>query len=155
MRSASSTARARDEPTTGLDPEARAEMWAEIEQLAREDGVTVLLTTHDLEEADRLAAQLAIVDRGRVVAAGTPEALKSELRGETLVVELDGSGSHATALEASAAARASTSRSSTARCSVPASAAGCSFGAADRQASSSCLGSTAAPTSSTSRPACS
>jgi ABC-2 type transport system ATP-binding protein len=89
-----------DEPTTGLDPEARAELWAEIERLAREEGVTVLLTTHYLEEADRLAAQLAIVDRGCVVAAGTPEALKSELRGDTLVVELVGSGSHAAAAEA-------------------------------------------------------
>jgi ABC-2 type transport system ATP-binding protein len=79
-----------DEPTTGLDPEARAEMWSEIEQLAVADGVTVLLTTHYLEEADRLAAQLAIVDRGRVVAAGTPDELKSELRGDALVVELDG-----------------------------------------------------------------
>jgi ABC-2 type transport system ATP-binding protein len=88
-----------DEPTTGLDPEARAEMWAEIERLAGEQGVTVLLTTHYLEEADRLAAQLAIVDRGRVVAAGTPEALKSELRGDALVVELDGAGSHAAAAD--------------------------------------------------------
>ncbi len=77
-----------DEPTTGLDPEARAEMWVGIEQLAREERVTVLLTTHYLEEADRLAARLAIVDRGRVVAAGTPEELKSELRGDALVVEL-------------------------------------------------------------------
>jgi len=79
-----------DEPTTGLDPEARAEMWSEIERLAAEEGVTVLLTTHYLEEADRLAKLLAIVDRGRVVAAGTPDALKSELRGDALVVELDG-----------------------------------------------------------------
>jgi len=77
-----------DEPTTGLDPEARADMWAEIERLAREDGVTVLLTTHYLEEADRLASQLAIVDLGRVVVAGTPEELKRELHGDTLVVEL-------------------------------------------------------------------
>src|SRR5919197_2713989 len=79
-----------DEPTTGLDPEARAEMWAEISALAREEGVTVLLTTHYLEEADRLAARLAIVDRGRVVAAGTPDELKSELRGDALVVDLNG-----------------------------------------------------------------
>jgi ABC-2 type transport system ATP-binding protein len=79
-----------DEPTTGLDPEARAEMWSEIERLAAEEGVTVLLTTHYLEEADRLAKRLAIVDRGRVVAAGTPDKLKSELRGDALVVELDG-----------------------------------------------------------------
>ena len=53
-----------DEPTTGLDPEARAELWAEIRRLTREDGLTILLTTHYLEEADRLAGQLAIVDRG-------------------------------------------------------------------------------------------
>ena len=58
-----------DEPTTGLDPEARAQMWAEIERLARQEGMTILLTTHYLEEADRLASQLAIVDRGRIVAA--------------------------------------------------------------------------------------
>jgi ABC-2 type transport system ATP-binding protein len=77
-----------DEPTTGLDPEARAEMWEGIELLAREEGVTVLLTTHYLEEADRLAARLAIVDRGRIVADGTPDELKSELRGDALVVEL-------------------------------------------------------------------
>jgi ABC-2 type transport system ATP-binding protein len=77
-----------DEPTTGLDPEARAEMWDAIERLAAEQNVTVLLTTHYLEEADRLAARLAIVDRGRVVAAGTPDELKSELRGDALVVEL-------------------------------------------------------------------
>jgi ABC-2 type transport system ATP-binding protein len=89
-----------DEPTTGLDPEARAEMWAGIEGLAHEDGVTVLLTTHYLEEADRLASRLAIVDRGRVVAAGTPEGLKSELRGDTLVVELDGGAGHDAALAA-------------------------------------------------------
>ncbi len=77
-----------DEPTTGLDPEARADMWEEIERLAHAEGVTVLLTTHYLEEADRLASQLAIVDRGRIVAAGTPDELKSELRGDALVVEL-------------------------------------------------------------------
>ena len=80
-----------DEPTTGLDPEARADMWNEMEQLAGEEGVSVLLTTHYLEEADRLAARLAIVDRGRIVAAGTPDALKSELRGDALVVELGAS----------------------------------------------------------------
>ena len=77
-----------DEPTTGLDPEARAQMWAEIERLAREEAMTILLTTHYLEEADRLASQLAIVDRGRIVARGTPDALKSELHGDTIQVEL-------------------------------------------------------------------
>jgi ABC-2 type transport system ATP-binding protein len=77
-----------DEPTTGLDPEARAELWAEIGGLARDEGLTVLLTTHYLEEADRLADRLVIVDRGRIVAEGTAEQLKSELRGDALVVEL-------------------------------------------------------------------
>jgi ABC-2 type transport system ATP-binding protein len=77
-----------DEPTTGLDPEARAEMWSAIDRLAREESVTVLLTTHYLEEADRLAGRLAIVDRGRIVATGTPDELKSELRGDAIVVEV-------------------------------------------------------------------
>jgi ABC-2 type transport system ATP-binding protein len=84
-----------DEPTTGLDPEARAELWQEIERLARDERMTILLTTHYLEEADRLASQLAIVDRGRIVAEGTPDALKSELQGDTIQVELsepDGAG---------------------------------------------------------------
>jgi ABC-2 type transport system ATP-binding protein len=77
-----------DEPTTGLDPEARAAMWAEIRRLAGEDSLTVLLTTHYLEEADRLADGLSIVDRGRVVAAGTPDELKATLAGDTLTVDL-------------------------------------------------------------------
>jgi ABC-2 type transport system ATP-binding protein len=77
-----------DEPTTGLDPQARAEMWAEIARMARTEQMTVLLTTHYLEEADHLADQLAIVDHGKVVAHGSPEELKSALRGDTLVIEL-------------------------------------------------------------------
>ncbi|WP_328989561.1 ATP-binding cassette domain-containing protein [Kribbella sp. NBC_01245] len=77
-----------DEPTTGLDPEARADLWAEVERLAADEGMTVLLTTHYLEEADRLADQLAIVAQGKVVAAGSPEALKAELRGDSVHVEL-------------------------------------------------------------------
>jgi ABC-2 type transport system ATP-binding protein len=79
-----------DEPTTGLDPEIRADMWQEISRMAREHGKTVLLTTHYLEEADQLAARIAIVDRGRVVAEGTPEGLKRELRGDAVHVELAG-----------------------------------------------------------------
>jgi ABC-2 type transport system ATP-binding protein len=77
-----------DEPTTGLDPEVRAGMWNEISQLADNQGLTVLLTTHYLEEADRLAARLAIVDQGRVVAEGSPEQLKADLRGDAIQVEL-------------------------------------------------------------------
>jgi len=76
-----------DEPTTGLDPEARAELWAEIERLAMA-GLTILLTTHYLEEADRLARQVAIIDEGRIVARGTPDELKAELHGDAIVVEL-------------------------------------------------------------------
>jgi ABC-2 type transport system ATP-binding protein len=78
-----------DEPTTGLDPEARAELWAEIGRLTRADGLTILLTTHYLEEADRLAKRLAIIDRGRIVAQGTPDDLKAELRGDAIQVELE------------------------------------------------------------------
>ncbi len=77
-----------DEPTTGLDPEARVEMWREIERLAAEELMTILLTTHYLEEADRLTSELAIIDRGRVVVRGTPEELKSDLSGDTIQIEL-------------------------------------------------------------------
>jgi ABC-2 type transport system ATP-binding protein len=77
-----------DEPTTGLDPEVRADIWREIERLAREELMTILLTTHYLDEADRLASRLAIVDRGRIVAEGTPHELKSELEGDRIQIEL-------------------------------------------------------------------
>jgi ABC-2 type transport system ATP-binding protein len=77
-----------DEPTTGLDPEARAAMWEELERLASAERLTILLTTHYLEEADRLAHRLAIVSRGQVVVEGTPEGLKHELRGDSVSVEL-------------------------------------------------------------------
>jgi ABC-2 type transport system ATP-binding protein len=77
-----------DEPTTGLDPEVRAAMWEEITRLATEEGLTIFLTTHYLEEADRLAGRLVIVDRGRIVAEGTPDELKGELKGDAVTVEL-------------------------------------------------------------------
>ncbi len=78
-----------DEPTTGLDPEARAGLWTEIHRLAAFDGVSVLLTTHYLDEADHLAHRLAIIDEGRVVTDGTPDQLKSRLRGDALNIQLD------------------------------------------------------------------
>jgi len=78
-----------DEPTTGLDPEARVDMWAEVSRLAGQEGLTILLTTHYLEEADHLAQRLAIVDKGRVVAEGTPDELKGELRGDTITMLLE------------------------------------------------------------------
>jgi ABC-2 type transport system ATP-binding protein len=77
-----------DEPTTGLDPEARASMWAELERLAEGEALTILLTTHYMEEADQLADRLAIVSRGRLVVEGTPEELKHSLRGDAVEIEL-------------------------------------------------------------------
>ena len=68
-----------DEPTTGLDPQSRNALWAEVARLAREDGVTVFLTTQYLEEADVLADRVGIIDHGRIVAEGTPAALKAEI----------------------------------------------------------------------------
>jgi ABC-2 type transport system ATP-binding protein len=85
-----------DEPTTGLDPEARSALWAEIGRLSADERITILLTTHYLEEADRLAGRLAIVDAGRVIVEGTPDGLKGELRGDAVHVDLraapDGDG---------------------------------------------------------------
>src|SRR3954462_7443076 len=68
-----------DEPTTRLDPRTRPARWDEVGRLAREDGVTVLLTTQYLEEADALADRVGIIDQGRIVAEGTPGALKAEI----------------------------------------------------------------------------
>ncbi len=68
-----------DEPTTGLDPQSRSAMWAEVSRLARDEGVTVFLTTQYLEEADVLADRVGIIDRGKLVAEDTPEALKAEI----------------------------------------------------------------------------
>ena len=68
-----------DEPTTGLDPQSRSALWSEVRRLARDEGVTVFLTTQYLEEADVLADRVGIIDRGRIVAEGTPEELKAEI----------------------------------------------------------------------------
>jgi hypothetical protein len=75
-----------DEPTTGLDPQSRTALWDEVRRLAKDEGVTVFLTTQYLEEADMLADRVGIIERGRIVAEGTPAALKAEIGRPTVEV---------------------------------------------------------------------
>ena len=77
-----------DEPTTGLDPRGRQEMWSVIEELVK-GGVTLLLTTQYLEEADQLADEIAVIDHGKVIARGTSDALKKEVGGERLEIVVE------------------------------------------------------------------
>src|SRR5262249_2953943 len=74
-----------DEPTTGLDPQSRAHMWDEVRRL-RDEGMTVFITTHYLEEADALCDRICIIDDGEIVAEGTPESLKREISGDVVKV---------------------------------------------------------------------
>jgi ABC-2 type transport system ATP-binding protein len=86
-----------DEPTTGLDPRSRLALWETIEGLVA-DGTTVLLTTQYLDEADRLADRIAVIDKGRVIADGTPDELKDKVGGERLEIQLsDGAAPSAAA----------------------------------------------------------
>ena len=89
-----------DEPTTGLDPQSRAHMWDEIRRL-RDEGMTVFLTTHYLDEADALCDRIAIMDHGQIVAEGTPDELKREISGDVVTVGLARAG----AAQAAEAAR--------------------------------------------------
>jgi ABC-2 type transport system ATP-binding protein len=79
-----------DEPTTGLDPRGRQEMWEAIQELVK-GGVTLLLTTQYLEEADQLADEIAVIDRGKVIARGTSDALKKQVGGERLEITVENS----------------------------------------------------------------
>jgi ABC-2 type transport system ATP-binding protein len=83
-----------DEPTTGLDPQSRAHMWTEIRKL-RDEGMTVFITTHYLDEADALCDRIAIMDHGELVAEGTPEELKREIAGDVVTVGVNGSAPEA------------------------------------------------------------
>jgi ABC-2 type transport system ATP-binding protein len=78
-----------DEPTTGLDPQSRTALWEEVGRLARDEGVTVFLTTQYLEEADVLADRVGIIDHGHIVAEGTPAQLKAEIGRPTIEVVLE------------------------------------------------------------------
>ncbi|CAD6490301.1 MAG: Vitamin B12 import ATP-binding protein BtuD [Candidatus Argoarchaeum ethanivorans] len=78
-----------DEPTLGLDPQTRLHIWDYIRRLNREEGITIVLTTHYMEEADNLCDRIAIIDNGRVVALDTPEKLKSALGGDVIILTLD------------------------------------------------------------------
>lgn len=91
-----------DEPTAGLDPQSRANLWAHIRALREEAGVTILLTTHYLDEADALADRILVMDGGRIIADDTPEALKARISGDVVVLTLAGAnpGNMARAVEA-------------------------------------------------------
>jgi ABC-2 type transport system ATP-binding protein len=78
-----------DEPTTGLDPQARANLWQHIRALREERGTTVFLTTHYLDEADALCDRILVIDHGAIVAEGTPDALKSQVGGDVLTVTVE------------------------------------------------------------------
>ncbi len=84
-----------DEPTTGLDPETRSALWRDLQRLRQERRLTVLLTTHYLEEADYLCDRLAIVDQGRVVVTGTPSELKAQIRGDAVALQVAGDAGRA------------------------------------------------------------
>ena len=75
-----------DEPTAGLDPQTRAHIWDYIRNLARAMGITIFLTTHYMEEADRLADRIAIIDRGKIVVTGTPNELKQSIGGDVVTL---------------------------------------------------------------------
>jgi ABC-2 type transport system ATP-binding protein len=76
-----------DEPTAGLDPQSRARMWREVRRL-RDEGMTIFLTTHYLDEADALCDRISIIDAGLIVAEGTPSDLKREISGDVIIVDL-------------------------------------------------------------------
>jgi ABC-2 type transport system ATP-binding protein len=78
-----------DEPTTGLDPQARANLWEHIRALREDRGTTVFLTTHYLDEADALCDRILVIDHGAIVAGGTPDELKSQVGGDVLTVTVE------------------------------------------------------------------
>jgi ABC-2 type transport system ATP-binding protein len=102
-----------DEPTTGLDPQNRANLWAHIMRMRAEHDMTVVLTTHYLDEADSMAERVVVVDHGQVIADDTAEALKTKLAGDRIVVTVDDTGAVAALLESTPGAREITVHGST------------------------------------------
>jgi ABC-2 type transport system ATP-binding protein len=88
-----------DEPTTGLDPHSRANLWQHITRIRKETGMTIFLTTHYLDEADTMAERVMIMDNGRMIADDTPERLKAELAGDVIRVSLTNGQEVSTASE--------------------------------------------------------
>ncbi len=78
-----------DEPTIGLDPQTRSHIWQYVKKLKKEHGITVVLTTHYMDEADSLCDRVAIIDRGKIIAEGTPSSLKDSLGGDTITMETE------------------------------------------------------------------
>ena len=89
-----------DEPTTGLDPASRAKVWDEVRRLNDELGMTIFLTTQYLEEADALADRVAIIDRGRIIAEGTPAELKRSIGSDVIAVRVDDVATAVTVIKA-------------------------------------------------------
>jgi ABC-2 type transport system ATP-binding protein len=87
-----------DEPTAGLDPQSRKNLWEHVRRLRRDSGTTVFLTTHYLDEADALADQILVIDHGRIVAEDTPDGLKRQVSGDVVTVAVDGEPEEARAL---------------------------------------------------------
>lgn len=81
-----------DEPTTGLDPQNRAGLWRYLERLNKEEGLTIFLTTHYMEEADKLCQRLAIIDHGKIIAEGSPKELKASLGGDVITLTFKDNG---------------------------------------------------------------
>jgi ABC-2 type transport system ATP-binding protein len=88
-----------DEPTTGLDPQARANLWTHIADLRDRRGATVLLTTHYLDEADHLSDRIVVIDHGKIVASDTPDNLKAQVSGDLVDLEIADAAHLATAAE--------------------------------------------------------
>lgn len=91
-----------DEPTTGLDPDAREVVWRHLESLRRREEISILISTHYLDEADHLADELVALNKGRVITRGAPKALKTLLAGDLITIKLDGTNSAAWPVAATA-----------------------------------------------------